>query len=239
MDFGIQAVPHGTYKEKNFHVLIHEINNNLLFCDSDEGKKPPHINWSLTGLKVGSVLQAEIIEIVDCKTVFLHPDDKNNEYLMNLVDDYNKMFSEVQQECDKRPPVFQPSIGLQVCARYRQEGWFRAIIRSYSEVDSTVEFLDYGNWNRITDSLKIKEMPENFASIPVIAIKLCLNIEVLENEDIVHALLLETLKSCDDKVGIVISEFGDNGSVHGHLVDMETGNYLYKGLENEGLVRII
>ena len=106
-------------------------------------------------------------------------------------------------------------------------------------MDSTVEFLDYGNWNRITDSLKIKEMPEQFASIPVIAIKLCLNIEVLENEDIVHALLLETLKSCDDKVGIVISEFGDNGSVHGHLVEMKTGNYLYKRLENEGLVRII
>ena len=63
--------------------------------------------------------------------------------------------------------------------------------------------------------------------------------EVMENEDIVHALLLETLKSTDDKVGIVITRFGENGFVHGHLIDIKSGDCLYKGLENEGLVRII
>ena len=239
MEFGIQAVPHGTYKEKNFYVMLHEINNNIVYCDKDQGNQLLHIDWSLTGLKIGDVLEAEVMEIVDCKTVFLHPADQNNEYLANIVENYENMFAQVQSECDKGPPVFQPSIGLQVCAKYRQEGWFRAIVTSYSESDITVEFLDYGNRCRITDTLKIKEMPDEFANISVIAIKLSLNIKVMENEDIVHALLLETLKSTDDKVGIVITRFGENGSVHGHLIDIKSGDCLYKGLENEGLVRII
>ena len=239
MEFGIQAVPHGTYKEKNFYVLLHDFNNNFVHCDKDQGSQLLHIDWSLTGLKVGDVLEAETMEIVDCNTVFLHPADKNNKYLDDLVENYGKMFAQLQSECDKRPPVFQPSIGLQVCAKYRQEGWFRAVVKSYSESDITVEFIDYGNWCRITDTLKIKEMPEELANIPVIAIKLSLNIEVIENEDIVHALLLETLKSRENKVGIMITRFGENGSVHGHLIDITSGDYLYKGLENEGHVKII
>ena len=219
-------------------MLLHDFNNNFIHCDKDKGSQLLHIDWSLTGLKVGDVLEAETMEIVDCNTVFLHPADKNNKYLDDLVENYGKMFAQLQSECDKRPPVFQPSIGLQVCAKYRQEGWFRAVVKSYSESDITVEFIDYGNWCRITDTLKIKEMPEELANIPVIAIKLFLNIEVTSKFSF-HYLLTETVKSCENKVGIKITRFGQNGSVHGHLIDIMSGDCLYGDLENEGLVKII
>ena len=85
------------------------------------------------------------------------------------------MFEAIQAECEEMPPVFQPSVGMLVCA-HTEDGWHRALVTGYTERDITLTFIDWGNSVTIRDSLKVREIPENFTNIPCLAIKLELEV---------------------------------------------------------------
>jgi len=238
MDFGIKAVPSGTYKEKNFFVLIQEQSEGD-FMDSRLGFTDiSFIDWNASGLSPGSKLYCEVVEISNSNTLYLHPSDASNKYLTELTDKYDEVFAEVQAECEKAAPVFAPSIGLLVCVKYEQDGWHRAIILNYTDTTITIKFLDYGNVHTVADSLQVREMPEKFASLPVISIKLDLSIVPLENEDILHTLMTETVSSHEEMVVLEIQELGTRGSVLGCLYGKDK-KLLYEGLIREGLLREI
>ena len=232
--FGIQAVPSGTYPEKNFYLLLQDN------CDEVkvENQTLNYIDWASSGLKICDLLTIEVVEVVDSKTVFLHPAKNCNEYLVKLFNDFEQTQDDVQFECGNNPPVFQPTTGLLVCGNF-EGGWYRAIVTNYTEDDINLDFIDYGNKIRITDSLKVKQIPERFISLPVMAIRLQLDLECLEEEDIVHTLLLEYVSTCSQTIGVKISSFRENGQLTGHLVDCSTGKYVYQGLVEEKIIKLL
>ena len=85
----------------------------------------------------------------------------------------------------------------------------------------------------------VRQLPERFASLPVMAISLQLDIECIEEEDIVHTLLLEYVSSCTQTIGVKISSFDKNGKLKGHLVDCTTGLFVYQGLVEEKVIKIL
>ena len=240
LETGIQAVPHGYYPDTNVYALINsgeEDLDDLLHPVTDNSVD--HIDWSRAGLKVGDVLRAEYVELgTSPNIVYLHAADKRNEYLSKMVDDYHETFVRVQAEVESNPPVFQPKVGLLVCVHYKQLGWYRAEIISYSETTITVRFIDFGNTETIRDSLKVREMPAVFAKLPMITITLTLDIECLEEDDILRCLMMESLLSFEDDVGIKITGFKEKGGLSGHLVNFKNNELLYSGLIIEGLINI-
>ena len=64
---------------------------------------------------------------------------------------------------------------------------------------------------------------------------------VAESEqDIVTSLMRESLASPVTMmgVGVVITRLGEAGVIRGHLVSLDTGVCLYKGLQREGIIVI-
>ena len=169
----VDAVAFGSYKEKNFYALIRETREEEDLCYKPDHVK--HLDWSLTTLAPGDVLRVEIVGYGDYRTVYLHCADPDQEYLCRMLDEYDQMFEDIQAECKDMPPVFQPSVGMLVCG-YTEDGWHRAVVTGYTERDITLTFIDWGNTVTIRDSLKVKEIPENFTNIPCLAIKLELEV---------------------------------------------------------------
>ena len=73
------------------------------------------------------------------------------------------------------------------------EGWYRAQIISPGDEDVVVRFIDYGTISTISDGRKIKKIPAGFAQLPILAIKLELPLESLEDEEISLTLMMEEL----------------------------------------------
>ena len=64
---------------------------------------------------------------------------------------------------------------------------------------------------------------------------------VAESEqDIVASLMQESLGSPVTMagVGVMITRLGEAGDIRGHLVSLDTGAILYRGLQREGLIVI-
>ena len=168
----VEAVPFGSYKENNFYALIQEKREDDICYKVDQLN---YLDWSKTTLAPGDVMKVEIVGYGDYRTVFLHCADPDQEYLCQALDDHDNIFEDIQAECDDMPPVFQPSVGMLVCAK-TEGSWYRAVVTGYTDRDITVMFIDWGNTAIIRDSLKVKEIPEYFTNIPGLAIKLELEV---------------------------------------------------------------
>ena len=114
---GSEAVPFGSYKEDNFYVLICDKSREEENICFQVNKSLKYIEWSQTGLGPGDIMRVEIVEYGDYRTVYLHCADPGQKYLSQIIEDYDKAFEEVQYMCEEMPPVFQPSIGMFVCAK--------------------------------------------------------------------------------------------------------------------------
>ena len=69
------------------------------------------------------------------------------------------------------------------------------------------------------------------------AVKLTLDIDNIETENIVHTLMIEDiLSSSDYDVGVKISSVGDYGCLTGHLINMNTGKLIYERLVKERII---
>ena len=117
------------------------------------------------------------------------------------------------------------------------EGWYRAQILTSGDQDVVVKFIDYGTTSTISDGRKIKKIPPGFVHLPVLAIKLELPLERLEDEEISLTLMLEELYTEERNVVVRISNFGDEGTLRGHLVVENTEEIVYKNLMKEGIVK--
>ena len=49
---------------------------------------------------------------------------------------------------------------------------------------------------------------------------------------------VEPMETVEDNVVVKISNLGEKGEMTGHLVDPQTGKYLYSGLINENLIKL-
>ena len=117
------------------------------------------------------------------------------------------------------------------------EAWYRAQILTSGEQEVVVKFIDYGTTSTISDGRKIKKIPAGFCNLPVLAIKLELPLEMLEDEEICLTLMLEELYTEERNVVVKISDFGDEGTLKGHLVVENTGEIVYRNLMKEGIVK--
>ena len=126
-------------------------------------------------------------------------------------------------------------------AQYSDENnsqcWYRARIISCGDQGVVVKFLDYGNTTTISDGRKIKKIPDDFKHLPVLAIKLELPLERLEEEEIAVTLMLEELYTEERNVMVRISNFGEEGTLRGHLVVENTGEIVYSNLMKEGIIK--
>ena len=234
-DFGIEAVPSGTYKTTNFYELLQSpaISDHLPPTSDDTCLK--YLDWAKGGLGPGDVFEVEVIFVASATKAYLHPADQDNDYLQLLASEYEAVVESVQAECRDNPPVFQPREGLLVAAEY-EGAWYRAVIMSFTDTKTTVRFPDFGNTEVIRDSLRMRELPSKLLEIPVIAVELDIAAQPVEEEDIVHSLMLETINSFEGRVGLALKRIGEQGRVFGDLVDLDTGSVLYSHLAKEGIL---
>ena len=122
---------------------------------------------------------------------------------------------------------------------YNSEGWYRAQITSCGDEDVVVKFIDYGTNLTISDGRKIKKIPAGFFHLPVLAIKLELPLESVEDEEISLTLMMEELYTEERNLMVRISSFGEEGTLRGHLVVENTGEIVYRNLMKEGIVKSV
>ena len=236
LDFGIEAVPSGTYKTSNFYELLQKSDiSDHLTQTSDEIDCLKYLDWVKSGLGPGDVFEVEVIDVVSSTKAYLHPADQKNKYLRHLASEYEAAVLSVQAECRDNPPVFQPREGLLVAAEF-EGSWYRAVITGFSDTKTTVRFLDYGNIEVIRDSLRMRELPSKMLEVPIFAVELDIDAQPAEEEDIVHSVMMETIKSFDGRVGLRLKTIERQGRVVGDLVDLESGSVLYRQLAKEGLL---
>ena len=181
------------------------------------------------------MFEVDVIDVVSATKAYIHPADQNNKYLRRLASEYEAVVQSVQVECRDNPPVFQPREGLLVAAEY-EGAWYRAIIVSFTDTKTTIRFPDYGNTEVIRDSLRMRELPSKLLEIPVIAVELDIAAHPVEDEDIVHSLMLETINSFEGRVCLKLKRIGKQGRVFGDLVDLDTRSVLYSHLVKEGIL---
>ena len=117
------------------------------------------------------------------------------------------------------------------------EAWYRAQILTSGDQEVVLKFIDYGTISTISDGRKIKKIPAGYCHLPVLAIKLELALERLEDEEISLTLMLEELYTEERNLVVKISNFGDEGTLRGHLVVENTGEIVYRNLMKEGIVK--
>lgn len=129
-----------------------------------------------------------------------------------------------------------------VAARFRDDNncvdWYRAIIRDVTD-KIEVFFIDFGTTTILEDTRDILELSEKFARVPVVAIKVILPLENLEDEDITLALMQEEIYSNECEVELRISSLEDGGTVRGHLEVAGTGKVLYHNIVKERIVKMM
>ena len=117
------------------------------------------------------------------------------------------------------------------------DAWYRAQIITSGDREVLVKFIDYGTTATISDGRKIKKIPAGWVNLPVLAIKLELPVERLEDEEISLTLMMEELFTEERNIMVRISSFGEEGTLRGHLVVENTGEIVYRNLMKEGIVK--
>ena len=80
---------------------------------------------------------------------------------------------------------------------------------------------------------------EIFTSLPVLAIKLVLPVEAMEEEHITTALMMEDIFTEEGSIRVRVSELMEGGLMKGHLVAENTGKIVYKNLVKEGIIKFM
>ena len=124
-DVGIEPVPSGTYQETNPYILLQSHSELTLLPVEPQPEIINYLDWSKAGLEPQDLLKVKLVEVATFNTLYLHPADSSCQYLgwshdhckcsifisLVVVDVFAKheeTFQELQRECEKQPPVFQP-----------------------------------------------------------------------------------------------------------------------------------
>jgi len=235
LDWYVKEVPAGYYKEKNPY---------LLMCPQTAPVQQifpiPSIDWHQMGLVEGQLLQVKLVDMESYDCVYLHPAGTQCDYLANLTAQHAQLSGKAQAVCELSPPVLQPSPGLPVAVRWGDEGWFRAVIGECTDTAVFVKYVDYGTSDWVEDSMMIRELNDEWRSLPCLAIPLKLAVEAVEADiDILTSLVIECLWTWEEDLWVRVNQVEEGGRLIGHLVNKETGDVLYKGLVREGVIRIM
>ena len=226
----------GHYKEQNPYLLLCPQNITEI---SDKRATIPGIDWVKAGVCEGQKLQVEIPDdnIYYYNTVHVIPVDPTNIYLSSLANQHYDVSLSMQSVCDKNPPVLQPRTGLPVAARWGEDGWYRGVIVECTEAAVLVKYVDYGTQAWVFDSMKVKELPEEWGNLPALAIQVHLEIEAIETDiDIVASLMKECLLTWEKSIWVKVNKVEGDGKLTGHLVNQE-GEILYESLVKEGMIK--
>ena len=117
------------------------------------------------------------------------------------------------------------------------DAWYRAQIITSGDREVLVKFIDYGTTATISDGRKIKKIPASCVNLPVLAIKLELPVERLEDEEISLTLMLEELFTEERSIVVRISSVEEEGTLRGHLEVQNTGEMVYRNLIKEGIIK--
>jgi len=226
----------GHYKELNPYLLLCPQNITEM---SDQIATIPGIDWVKAGVLEGQKLQVEIPDdnIYLYNIAHVVPVDPTNIYLSSLANQHYDLSLAMQSVCDKNPPVLQPRTGLPVAARWGEDGWYRGVILEFTEAAVLVKYVDYGTQAWVFDSMKVKELPEEWVNLPALAIQVHLEIEAIEIDiDIVASLMKECLLTWEKSMWLTVNRVEGGGKLTGHLVKQD-GEILYKTLVKEGAIK--
>ena len=186
------------------------------------------------------MLQVQLADVESYSCVFVQPADPACGYLVQLTAQHVELARLAQAECDLKPPVLQPRPGLAVAVRWAREGWFRAVIGECTDTSVFVKYVDYGTRDWVGDSMFVKEMPEEWLTLPALAIPVHLDIEAVETDlDVVTGLMMECLLTWEQDMLVKVVQVEEGGKLRGHLVNKTNGDLVYKGLVKEGIIRIM
>ena len=95
----------------------------------------------------------------------------------------------------------------------------------------------HGTQAWVFDSMKVKELPEEWVNLPALAIQVHLEIEAIEIDiDIVASLMKECLLTWEKAMWVNVNRVEGGGKLTGHLVNQE-GEILYETLVKEGMIK--
>jgi len=230
------CVPPGHYIEKNPFMLL-----SPHYCPDNSKHKViiPSIDWEKAEVWKGQKLQVELPDdnIYTYNKVHLVPVAPSNNYLSTLATQHQCLFTSMQAVCESNPPVLQPRLRLPVAAKWGEDGWYRAVVDGFNEKAILVEFVDYGTRSWVSDSMNVRELPEEWMNLPAIAVPVHLEIQAVENDDIVASVIKECLLTWENDMWLKVTRIDDRGKVWGHLVD-KYEEYVYKLLVKEGVIKL-
>lgn len=164
-------------------------------CDPQEdfSGEQPSLKWP--ELQIGQSLDAYLMAAQDLESIQLQLDDPDAG-LSTMMEQLSVLYSNLSET---EEVIGNPRVGQVCCAQFSEDhDWYRAVITCVSEAGVEVKFVDYGN---IDVALMVKQLREEFFSLPVQCMDCSLHSVKSQNEEIA-AKLTELCESKKLKVEI-------------------------------------
>ena len=164
-------------------------------CDPQEDffGEQPSLKWP--ELQSGQSLDAYLMAAQDLESIQLQLDDPDAG-LSTMMEQLSVLYSNLSETEEVNG---NPRVGQVCCAQFSEDhDWYRAVITCVSEAGVEVKFVDYGN---VDMALMVKQLREEFFSLPVQCMDCSLHGVESKNEEIA-AKLTELCESKKLKVEI-------------------------------------
>ena len=151
-------------------------------CDPQEDffEEQPSLKWP--ELQIGQTLDAYLMTAKDLESIQLQLDNPDTG-LSAMMHQLSVLYSNLSET---EEVIGNPRVGQVCCAQFSEdEDWYRAVVTCVSEAGVEVKFVDYGN---IDVALMVKQLREEFFSLPVQCIDCSLHGVESQNEEIAAKL---------------------------------------------------
>ncbi|KAJ7388565.1 hypothetical protein OS493_036932 [Desmophyllum pertusum] len=200
-------------------------------CDvHDFSGEQPSLKWPQ--LQVGQCLAVYLMAVKHLGSIQLQLDDAEAALatMMEQLSTYYSNLGEADQV------IGNPRVGQVCCAQFAEDhDWYRAVITYVSAAGVEVKFVDYGN---IDVALMIKQLREEFFSLPVRCVDCSLHGVVLASENSEEEVAAKLMELCESKQlkAEIIDVSGDSVVVNLFDESGETRESFADGLVKLGLV---
>jgi len=224
LSFGVKYVSPGYYKDKEVYSLL--------------GLTYPKLDWEEVGIMVNDLVKVTLVDIESYNTVYVQLSEGGDGYLAKVQDRYKEMSSLVMGA-----EVRRPGVGQAVGVWWEGEGWCRAVVKERGERGKVfVEFVDFGTKDWVEGG-SLRQVPEEWLTLPPLAVKLQLGIEVKEgvNEDLVCEMMWESMCEAMSKGQVMLNvvKLEEEGRLCGHLLRSADMRLVYQEIVKEGHVSVV
>ena len=162
-------------------------------CDiqDDFFGEQPGLKWPK--LETGQSLNVHLMSVKDLKSIQLQLGDPEA-CLSAMMDQLSALYSNLGET---EEVIRNPRVGQVCCAQFSEDhDWYRAVVTCVSAEGVEVKFVDYGNADI---AVMIKQLREEFISLPVQCIDCSLNgvVPAAENSD--NEIALKLMELCESK----------------------------------------